>query len=315
MIGADTRLEIWDATAWETLPGRSRRTRSPTRRRRCCPESCDAAPATRDARRGLHPRWVARSADATSPAPGGSHGHRRSAHQRSRADRGPGRAGTCSGRYPVCRHARHATSTATDQHRHRAGGRRWPATRLRHVAGPDRPGARPARARAASSTGSVLVDATLGLGGHAEALLEPHPGLTLIGARPRRGRDRGSPAGGSRPSRTGSPWCTPSTTRSPTSWPARASPSVAGRPVRPRASPRCSSTTPAAASPTPRTRRWTCGWTSRGPLTAADVLNTYPAARLARVLREYGEERFARRIADGRGRGARRRSRSPRPCG
>jgi 16S rRNA (cytosine1402-N4)-methyltransferase len=35
-----------------------------------------------------------------------------------------------------------------------------------------------------------------------------------------------------------------------------------------------------------------------GPLTAADVLNTYPAERLAQVLREYGEERFARRIAD-----------------
>ncbi len=33
-------------------------------------------------------------------------------------------------------------------------------------------------------------------------------------------------------------------------------------------------------------------------LTAADVLNTYPADRLARVLREYGEERFARRIAE-----------------
>jgi 16S rRNA (cytosine1402-N4)-methyltransferase len=33
-------------------------------------------------------------------------------------------------------------------------------------------------------------------------------------------------------------------------------------------------------------------------LTAAEVVNTYPAARLARVLREYGEERFARRIAD-----------------
>jgi len=32
--------------------------------------------------------------------------------------------------------------------------------------------------------------------------------------------------------------------------------------------------------------------------TAADVLNTYPAAELARVLRSYGEERFARRIAD-----------------
>ncbi len=35
-----------------------------------------------------------------------------------------------------------------------------------------------------------------------------------------------------------------------------------------------------------------------GGRTAADVLNTYPAAELARVLREYGEERFARRIAD-----------------
>jgi 16S rRNA (cytosine1402-N4)-methyltransferase len=35
-----------------------------------------------------------------------------------------------------------------------------------------------------------------------------------------------------------------------------------------------------------------------GPLTAADVVNTYPADQLARVLRDYGEERFARRIAD-----------------
>jgi len=33
-------------------------------------------------------------------------------------------------------------------------------------------------------------------------------------------------------------------------------------------------------------------------LTAADVLNTYPVEELARILREYGEERFARRIAD-----------------
>ena len=36
---------------------------------------------------------------------------------------------------------------------------------------------------------------------------------------------------------------------------------------------------------------------AEGP-TAADVLNTYAAADLARVLREYGEEKFARRIAD-----------------
>jgi 16S rRNA (cytosine1402-N4)-methyltransferase len=34
------------------------------------------------------------------------------------------------------------------------------------------------------------------------------------------------------------------------------------------------------------------------PLTAAEVLNTYPAGQLARILRDYGEERFARRIAD-----------------
>jgi 16S rRNA (cytosine1402-N4)-methyltransferase len=33
-------------------------------------------------------------------------------------------------------------------------------------------------------------------------------------------------------------------------------------------------------------------------LTAAEVLNTYPVARLARVLREYGEERYAHRIAE-----------------
>src|SRR5690606_514583 len=33
------------------------------------------------------------------------------------------------------------------------------------------------------------------------------------------------------------------------------------------------------------------------PLTAADVLNTYPEADLVRILRTYGEERFAARIA------------------
>jgi 16S rRNA (cytosine1402-N4)-methyltransferase len=33
-------------------------------------------------------------------------------------------------------------------------------------------------------------------------------------------------------------------------------------------------------------------------MTAAEVLNSYPAADLARILRDYGEERFARRIAE-----------------
>jgi len=36
----------------------------------------------------------------------------------------------------------------------------------------------------------------------------------------------------------------------------------------------------------------------RQALTAADVLNTYSAARLARVLRDYGEEKYAHRIAE-----------------
>jgi 16S rRNA (cytosine1402-N4)-methyltransferase len=35
-----------------------------------------------------------------------------------------------------------------------------------------------------------------------------------------------------------------------------------------------------------------------GDRTAADIVNGYPAAELTRVLRDYGEERFARRIAD-----------------
>ena len=34
-----------------------------------------------------------------------------------------------------------------------------------------------------------------------------------------------------------------------------------------------------------------------GGLTAAEVVNTYPAERLARIFSEYGEERFARRVA------------------
>ncbi|OLO99685.1 16S rRNA (cytosine(1402)-N(4))-methyltransferase [Mycolicibacterium porcinum] len=34
------------------------------------------------------------------------------------------------------------------------------------------------------------------------------------------------------------------------------------------------------------------------PLTAADILNTYDAKSIARILRDYGEERFAGRIAD-----------------
>jgi 16S rRNA (cytosine1402-N4)-methyltransferase len=37
---------------------------------------------------------------------------------------------------------------------------------------------------------------------------------------------------------------------------------------------------------------------STGPITAADILNTYSSAELARILFQYGEEKFSRRIAD-----------------
>jgi len=37
---------------------------------------------------------------------------------------------------------------------------------------------------------------------------------------------------------------------------------------------------------------------STGPTTAADIVNTYSAADLTRILFQYGEEKFARRIAD-----------------
>jgi 16S rRNA (cytosine1402-N4)-methyltransferase len=37
---------------------------------------------------------------------------------------------------------------------------------------------------------------------------------------------------------------------------------------------------------------------STASLTAAEVLNTYPPGELVRILREYGEERFAKRIVD-----------------
>ncbi len=38
---------------------------------------------------------------------------------------------------------------------------------------------------------------------------------------------------------------------------------------------------------------------SRASLTAADVVNEYPEDRLIQILRDYGEERFAKRIAEG----------------
>jgi 16S rRNA (cytosine1402-N4)-methyltransferase len=37
---------------------------------------------------------------------------------------------------------------------------------------------------------------------------------------------------------------------------------------------------------------------STSGITAAEIVNTYPAVEIARILRDYGEERFAKRVAD-----------------
>ena len=111
---------------------------------------------------------------------------------------------------------------------------------------------------------------------------------------------------------TGSSASTPSTTRSPTSLAEHAEGERARHPVRPRR------LLAAARRGRPRlrlprtTRRSTCGWTSPTGITAADVLNTYAHGDLARVLRDYGEERFAGRDRLGRSCASARRSRSPR---
>ena len=45
------------------------------------------------------------------------------------------------------------------------------------------------------------------------------------------------------------------------------------------------------------TRRSTCGWTPARSFSAADLVNEWPEARIAQVLRRFGEERYAGGIA------------------
>ena len=127
------------------------------------------------------------------------------------------------------------------------------------------------------------------------------PGPPADRSRRRPGRDRRGPASSSHPTPTGPGWSAPCMTGSPNPrrW-------HQGRPrarrghgpaVRPRR------LLAAARRPGPRLRLRP-GHPARhadGPTagrTAADIVNGYPAAELARMLRDYGEERFARRIAD-----------------
>ena len=161
-------------------------------------------------------------------------------------------------------------------------------------------------APALADPAAVLVDATLGLGGHADALLSAHPDLTLVGL------DRDTTAlarsadrlarHGDRVHLVHAVYDELPTVLADLGYPAvqgvlfdlGVSSMQLDEPDRGFAYSRDA----------PLDMRMTPGV---GP-TAADVLNTYPVAELARILREYGEERFAGKIA---GAVARERDRAP----
>ena len=119
------------------------------------------------------------------------------------------------------------------------------------------------------------------------------PGWSASTATPRRWR---WPASGWRRSATGSPACTRRTTRSPTCSPSSASPTSTAS-CSTSASPRCSSTSRergfAYAEDAPLDMRMDRHHRHHRGRRAQHL----PAADLTRVLREYGEEKFAPRIA------------------
>lgn len=151
-------------------------------------------------------------------------------------------------------------------------------------------------APALEPSGAILVDATLGRGGHARALLEAHPGLALIGV------DTDAQA-------------IEESRRLLAPYAGRVTlvhsrndeiPALLSRQGDQRvqgvlfdlgvSSPQLDDPERgfAYSYDAPLDMRMNQG----NRLTAAEVLNTYSAQRIAQVLRDYGEERFARRIAD-----------------
>ena len=120
----------------------------------------------------------------------------------------------------------------------------------------------------------ILVDCTLGLGGHAEALLQACPDAHLIGL------DR-DPAALTLAAQRLAPYADRTTFVEAVYDELAEVLASLGHPrvqgcCSISACPRCRSTTPAAASRTQSTPRWT--WDGRPPgLTAAEVLNTYSA--------------------------------------
>src|ERR1700722_1058175 len=250
----------------------SRRTRSLPRQRRCCRGFSESMCSARSA-----PALAAavRLAGVTSPAPGGngnrcSCGHRPGRAHRRHLRRGPAVMGAAT---------------------HTGGG---PAAVEGHVPVMAAEGA-DLLAPALDAEGAVLVDATLGRAGHARALLDAPPGLGVIGMDMDQTAIEES-------QRLLAPYASRSTLVH-----ARydeLAQVLAGQHL----SPVQGILFDLGGSSPPRDDR------DRGfaysydapldmrmdvsrPLTAADVVNTYPVERLAAVLREFGEERFAGRIA------------------
>ena len=144
----------------------------------------------------------------------------------------------------------------------------------------------------ASVPAGVVLDATLGGGGHSEALLESRPDLSIMGV----DRDPAALAAATaRLERFGDRFRAVHARFDEIDGDATATRLAA--PCSTSACPRRSSTAPSAASPTARTARSTCAWTPTAPWSAADVVNGYDVDELARVIRRYGDERFAGRIA------------------
>jgi len=149
---------------------------------------------------------------------------------------------------------------------------------------------------ALGADGAVLVDATLGRAGHARALLGDHPGLTLVGI------DADQSAIDESRTLLAADLARVTLVRAvydqiPAVLADLGYPSVQGvlfdlgvsSPQLDRADRGFS-----YVQDGPLDMRMDLA----GQLTAADVVNGYPAGKLARVFREYGEERFARRIAE-----------------
>lgn len=144
--------------------------------------------------------------------------------------------------------------------------------------------------------GAILVDATVGRGGHARALLDAHPGLTLIGLDT---DDEAIEQTGTLLAGYGA------RVRLVHAVYDRLADVLAGQHV---ATVQGVLFDLGVSSPQLDTVERGFAYSYDAPLdmrmdrsrslTAAQVLNTYSAAELARVLREYGEERFAQRIAD-----------------